>query len=188
MLCKLALQLSLSKQNRSWHMTFSSPGIIACWSGHYFFWVVIFSYSAVPFTKETTGFCVVQLQRSQKCSHRYARIIIILDIFHKIVHSLMKKVCYWNWKGFAFFMKNHSFKNWLLALLYATNYGHSWGRPHHYSTPNCLPDEIMSSVVGWGTMLQAGRSQVRDPMRSLNVFSLPNLSSCTRPWCLLSLT
>jgi hypothetical protein len=34
------------------------------------------------------------------------------------------------------------------------------------------------SVVGWGTMLQAGRSRVRFPMR-LDFFSLPNPSSRT---------
>jgi hypothetical protein len=34
-----------------------------------------------------------------------------------------------------------------------------------------------SSVVGWGTMLKAGRSRVRVPIRSLNFFSLPNPSS-----------
>jgi hypothetical protein len=32
------------------------------------------------------------------------------------------------------------------------------------------------SVVGWGTMLQTGRSQIRFPM-SLHVFNWPNLSS-----------
>jgi hypothetical protein len=35
------------------------------------------------------------------------------------------------------------------------------------------------SVVGWDAMLQAGRSQVRVPMKSQNFFSLPNPSSCT---------
>jgi hypothetical protein len=36
------------------------------------------------------------------------------------------------------------------------------------------------SVVGWGTMLQAGRSQVGFPVRSLDFsFSWPNPSSCT---------
>jgi hypothetical protein len=38
-----------------------------------------------------------------------------------------------------------------------------------------------SSVVGWSTMLQAGRSQVWDPIRSVNFFSLHNPSSCARP-------
>jgi hypothetical protein len=32
--------------------------------------------------------------------------------------------------------------------------------------------EACSSVVGWGTMLQAGRSQVQIPMRSLDFFQL----------------
>jgi hypothetical protein len=36
-----------------------------------------------------------------------------------------------------------------------------------------------SSVVGWGTMLQAGRSQILFLMRSLNFFNLPNPTSCT---------
>jgi hypothetical protein len=36
-----------------------------------------------------------------------------------------------------------------------------------------------SSVVGWGTMLQAGRSRVRFPLRSLDIFNLPNPSSRT---------
>jgi hypothetical protein len=35
------------------------------------------------------------------------------------------------------------------------------------------------SVVGWGTMLQAGRSRVWFPMRSLNFFLWPNPSSRT---------
>jgi hypothetical protein len=35
------------------------------------------------------------------------------------------------------------------------------------------------SVVGWGTMLQAGRSRDRIPMRSLDFFNLPNPSSHT---------
>jgi hypothetical protein len=34
------------------------------------------------------------------------------------------------------------------------------------------------SVVCWGTMLEAGRSPVRFPMRSLNFFNFPNPSSC----------
>jgi hypothetical protein len=33
------------------------------------------------------------------------------------------------------------------------------------------------SVVGWGTILQAGRSRFRFPMRLLDFFNLPNLSS-----------
>jgi hypothetical protein len=35
------------------------------------------------------------------------------------------------------------------------------------------------SVVGWGTMLQAGRSRVRFPMRSLGFFNRPNPFSLT---------
>jgi hypothetical protein len=35
------------------------------------------------------------------------------------------------------------------------------------------------SVVGWGTMLQAERSPVQIPMRSLDFFNWPNPSSCT---------
>jgi hypothetical protein len=35
------------------------------------------------------------------------------------------------------------------------------------------------SVIGWGIILQAGRSQIQFPMRSLNFFNLPNLSSQT---------
>jgi hypothetical protein len=37
----------------------------------------------------------------------------------------------------------------------------------------------IGSVVGWDTMLQAGRSRVRFPMRSLDFFNLPNPSSRT---------
>jgi hypothetical protein len=35
------------------------------------------------------------------------------------------------------------------------------------------------SLVGWGTVLQAGRSRVRFPMMSLDFFNLPNSSSRT---------
>jgi hypothetical protein len=51
-----------------------------------------------------------------------------------------------------------------------------------------MPDIIFSSsfkegargsVVGWGTMLQAGMSRVRFLMRSLNFFNWPNPSSRT---------
>jgi hypothetical protein len=35
------------------------------------------------------------------------------------------------------------------------------------------------NVFAWGTMLQAGRSRVRVPVRSLNVFNLLNPSSRT---------
>jgi hypothetical protein len=39
--------------------------------------------------------------------------------------------------------------------------------------------EARGSVVDWGTMLQAGRSWVRFPMRSLDVSNCPNNSSRT---------
>jgi hypothetical protein len=39
--------------------------------------------------------------------------------------------------------------------------------------------EARGSLFGRGTMLQAGRSRVRFPMRSLNFFNLPNPSSRT---------
>jgi hypothetical protein len=35
------------------------------------------------------------------------------------------------------------------------------------------------NAVGWGTRLQAGRSRVQVPMRSLDIFNLPNPSSQT---------
>jgi hypothetical protein len=38
-----------------------------------------------------------------------------------------------------------------------------------------------SSIVGWGTMLQAEWSRVRDSTRGLNFSNLPNPSSRTRP-------
>jgi hypothetical protein len=38
---------------------------------------------------------------------------------------------------------------------------------------------ILKEVVGWGTMLQAGRSLFRDPMRPLHFFNLLNPSSRT---------
>jgi hypothetical protein len=37
----------------------------------------------------------------------------------------------------------------------------------------------LNSVVGWGIMLQAGRSWVWFLMRSLNFFNLPNTSNRT---------
>jgi hypothetical protein len=37
----------------------------------------------------------------------------------------------------------------------------------------------LGSIVVWGTMLQARRSRVQIPMRLLNFFNLPNLSSRT---------
>jgi hypothetical protein len=43
------------------------------------------------------------------------------------------------------------------------------------------------SIVGWGTILQGGRLQVRFPMRSLDFFNWPNPSSALWPWCRLSL-
>jgi hypothetical protein len=43
------------------------------------------------------------------------------------------------------------------------------------------------SIVGLGAMLQAEWSQVRDHMRSLIFFNLPNPSGRIRPWGLLSL-
>jgi hypothetical protein len=62
----------------------------------------------------------------------------------------------------------------------------------HYSTwlnymYFCILWGIRGSVLGWGTMLKAGRSRDRDPMRSLNYFTLPNLSNLSRPWGLLGL-
>jgi hypothetical protein len=42
-------------------------------------------------------------------------------------------------------------------------------------------------LVGWGTTLQAGRSQVRLPMRSLDFSTDPNLPAAQRPWGLLCL-
>jgi hypothetical protein len=38
---------------------------------------------------------------------------------------------------------------------------------------------VSGSVCDWSAMLQAGRSRVRDPMRPLNLFNLPNSSTCT---------
>jgi hypothetical protein len=43
---------------------------------------------------------------------------------------------------------------------------------------DCLKVE-RGNVFGWGTMLQAGRSRVQFPMRSLYFFNLPNPSSRT---------
>jgi hypothetical protein len=50
---------------------------------------------------------------------------------------------------------------------------------------NILPGTQQRS--GFGTTLQAGRSRVRDPMRSINLLNLPNLFGRTRPWGSLSL-
>jgi hypothetical protein len=44
---------------------------------------------------------------------------------------------------------------------------------------NYLPWGARGGVVGWGTILQAGRSWVQFPMRSLDFFNLPNPSSRT---------
>jgi hypothetical protein len=45
----------------------------------------------------------------------------------------------------------------------------------YFSAPYYL--EARGSVVGWGTMLQAGRSRFRFPMRSLDFSSWPYPSS-----------
>jgi hypothetical protein len=43
----------------------------------------------------------------------------------------------------------------------------------------CLNVRPRSGVVGWDTMLQAGRSRDLFPKRSLDLFNLPNPSSRT---------
>jgi hypothetical protein len=43
--------------------------------------------------------------------------------------------------------------------------------------PPSHPLGARSNIVGWGTMLQAGRSLVRFPMRELDFFNLPNPSN-----------
>jgi hypothetical protein len=48
-----------------------------------------------------------------------------------------------------------------------------------YSYHYTLNKGACGSIVGWGTMLQAGRSRMWIPMRSLNFFSWPNPSSRT---------
>jgi hypothetical protein len=40
-------------------------------------------------------------------------------------------------------------------------------------------DVARGNVVGWGILLQAGRSRVRFLMQSLNIFNWLNPSSCT---------
>jgi hypothetical protein len=45
---------------------------------------------------------------------------------------------------------------------------------------------VCSTMNGSGAMLQAGRSWVRVPMKSLNFFNVLNCSGCTRLWGLLS--
>jgi hypothetical protein len=46
-------------------------------------------------------------------------------------------------------------------------------------TPRYFIRGVHGSVVGWGTIQQAGRSQFRFPMRSLDFFNWPNPSSRT---------
>jgi hypothetical protein len=43
------------------------------------------------------------------------------------------------------------------------------------------------SVICWGTILQAGKSWVRDPTRAINIINFPIPSGCIRNWELLSL-
>jgi hypothetical protein len=51
-------------------------------------------------------------------------------------------------------------------------------RIHFLLLPEILA-RARGSVVGWGTMLQAGRLWARVPMRLLDFFNWPNPSSCT---------
>jgi hypothetical protein len=48
-------------------------------------------------------------------------------------------------------------------------------------------DEAWDRVVGWGTVLQTGRSQIRFPIRSLDLSVDLILSTATWPWCPISL-
>jgi hypothetical protein len=52
-----------------------------------------------------------------------------------------------------------------------------WPRLNWYEVYHVIGER--GSVVGWGTTLQAGRSRVRFPMRSLDVFNWLNLSRRT---------
>jgi hypothetical protein len=50
----------------------------------------------------------------------------------------------------------------------------------------CVPYGVRGSVVGWGTMLQAGRSRNRIPMRWIFLIYII-LPTSLWPWCRLSL-
>jgi hypothetical protein len=54
-----------------------------------------------------------------------------------------------------------------------------WRQLLEHISPSSLQRGAWSSVVGWGTILQAGRSRIRIPMRSLEFFSWLNPSSHT---------
>jgi hypothetical protein len=57
---------------------------------------------------------------------------------------------------------------------------HSYCRENlRYFTIHTCRLGARGSVVGWGTILQVGRSRVRLPMRSLDFFNWPKLSSRT---------
>jgi hypothetical protein len=57
---------------------------------------------------------------------------------------------------------------------------------HTCSCNKCINIGVRGSVLGWGTVLQSGRSRVRNAMNSLNFFNLLNPSGSTRPCELLS--